>query len=83
MINKWLRCQRRWICYIQKLWKKETFYAKFEIILVPEDNGEQNPNESYTNRYQKHVTCSHDHKLKCVNDKFSKPYKSNLGEDDV
>ena len=24
-------------------------YADFESILVPEDNGKQNPNESYTN----------------------------------
>ena len=26
-------------------------YADFESILVPEDNGKQNPNESYTNKY--------------------------------
>ena len=25
-------------------------YANFESILVPEDNGEQNSNESYTNK---------------------------------
>ena len=24
----------------------------FESILVPKDNGKQNPNESYTNKYQ-------------------------------
>ena len=30
-------------------------YADFESILVPEDNGRQNPNESYTNKYKK--TC--------------------------
>ena len=30
-------------------------YADFESILVPEDNVKQNPNESYTNKYQK--TC--------------------------
>ena len=30
-------------------------YADFESILVPEDNVKQNPNESYTNKYQKHV----------------------------
>ena len=28
-------------------------------MLVPEDNGKQNPNESYTNKYQKHVGCSY------------------------
>ena len=30
-------------------------YADFESILVPEDNWKQNPNESYTSKYQK--TC--------------------------
>ena len=35
-------------------------YAGFESILVPEDNGKQNPNESCTNKYQKHVACSYD-----------------------
>ena len=33
-------------------------YADFESILVPEDNGKQNPEESYTKKYQKHVACS-------------------------
>ena len=35
--------------------KKSAFmiYAEFESILVPEDNGKQNPEESYTNKYQK------------------------------
>ena len=28
-------------------------YADFEGILVPEDNGKQNSNESYTNKYSK------------------------------
>ena len=27
--------------------------ANFESILVPEDNQKQNPNGSYTNKYQK------------------------------
>ena len=58
-------------------------YADFESILVPEDNGKQNPNESYTNTYQKHVACSYGYKLVCVDDKFSKPFKSYLGEDAV
>ena len=29
-------------------------YADFESILVPEDNWKQNPNECYTNQYQKY-----------------------------
>ena len=49
--------------------------ADFESILVPEDNGKQNPNESYGNKYQKPVACSCGYKLICVDDKFSKPFK--------
>ena len=58
-------------------------YANFENILVPEDNGKQNPNESYTNKCQKHVACSYGYKLVCVDDSFSKPFKLYLGEDVV
>ena len=36
-----------------------TIYADFESIFVPEDNKKQNPYESYTNKYQKHVACSY------------------------
>ena len=42
-------------------------YADFKSILSPEDNGKQNPNDSYTNKYQKHVACSYGYKLVCVN----------------
>ena len=31
----------------------------FESMLVPEDNVKENPNKSYTNKYQKHVACSY------------------------
>ena len=37
--------------------------AVFESILVSEDNGKQNPKESYTNKYQKHIACSYFYKL--------------------
>ena len=50
-------------------------YVDFESILVPEDNGKQNPNESYTNKYQKHAANSYGYKLKYVDEKFSKPLK--------
>ena len=33
-------------------------YTDFESALVSEVNGKQNPNESYANNYQKHVTCT-------------------------
>ena len=58
-------------------------YADFESILVPEDNRKQNPEESYTNKYQTHIACSYGHKLVCVDDNFSKPFKTHLGKDPV
>ena len=51
-------------------------YADFESILVPEDNGKQNPNESYIKKYQQYVFSSFGYKLVCVDDKFSKSFKS-------
>ena len=47
---------------------------------MPESNEKQNPEESYTNKYQKHIAFS---KLVCVDDKFSKPFKRYLDEDAV
>ena len=58
-------------------------YADFESILVPEGNGKQNRDESYTNKYQKHFACSYCYKLVYADDKFSKPFKSCLGKDAV
>ena len=57
--------------------------ADFESILVPEDNGKQNPEMSFTIKYQKRITCSYGYKLVCVNYKFSKPFKTYLGKDTV
>ena len=51
-------------------------YADFETILIPEDNGKQNAEESYTTKYQKHAACSYGCKLVCVDGKFGKPFKS-------
>ena len=56
-------------------------YADFQSILVPEDNRKQNPNESYTNNYQKYAPCSYGYKLVYVDDNFSKYFKSYLGKD--
>ena len=58
-------------------------YADFESILVLKVNGRQNPKESYTNKYQKHVACSYGYKLVCVDDKFSKSFKTYFGKDAV
>ena len=52
-------------------------------ILVPEDNGKQNPGNSYTNKYQKHVACSFGYELVYADDYFSKLFKTYLGEDSV
>ena len=45
-------------------------YADFKVILVPDDNRKQNPNESYTNKYLKNVACSYGYKLVCVDESF-------------
>ena len=50
---------------------------------MPEDNGKQNPNESYSNKYQKHVACSYGYKLVCVDNKFSNPFKPYIGKDTI
>ena len=58
-------------------------YTDLENILRSEDNGKQNPNESYTNKYKNPVACDYCYKLVCVGDKFSKLFKSHIGEDAV
>ena len=55
-------------------------YTDFESVLVPEDNEKQNPDESYTNKYQKYVVCSNGYKLELTDDKFRKSFKLYLGE---
>ena len=50
---------------------------------MPEDNGKQNPEESYTNKYRKHIGCSYGYKLVCVDGKFSKPFKTYKDKDAV
>ena len=50
---------------------------------MPEDNGKQNPEVSYTNKYQRHIAFSYDYKLVYVDDKISKPFKTYLREDAV
>ena len=46
----------------RKIKSQFMIYADFESILVPEDNEKQNLNESYTNKYQKHVAFSYSYK---------------------
>ena len=56
-------------------------YADFESILVPRNNDKKSPNESYRDKCQKHIACCYVYKLVCVEDKFSKPFKTYLGKD--
>ena len=55
----------------------------FEITVMSEDNGKQNPNESYTNKYQKHVACSYVYKLVCVDDVVYKLISSMIEESKI
>ena len=59
--------------YKRKIKSPFMIYGDFESILLPEDNGKQNPNEC--NKYQKHVAFSYSYRLVCVDDKFIKPFK--------
>ena len=52
-------------------------------ILIPEKNGNQNSEQSYTKKYQKDITCCYDYKLECVDDKATKLFKTYLGKDSV
>ena len=88
MVNKGL-CLKKVECVRFKSFERKIkspfmIYEDLERILVPEDKGKQNPYESYTkNIKQKHVAFRYGYKLVCVDDKFSKPFKSYSGEDTV
>ena len=69
--------------YERKLKSLLIIYVDFESIFVPENNGNQNPEESYTNKHQKHIACSYSYKLVCVGDKFSQLFKTYSGKDSV
>ena len=45
-----------------------------------EDNGNKNPKEFYTNKYQKHIACSNSYKLVCIDDKFSNVHTESWNE---
>ena len=66
--------------YERKINSRFITYVDFKRVLVPEDNGKKNSEESYTHKYQKHIACSYNYKLVCADDKFSKPLKTYLGE---
>ena len=81
-IHKFER-MREFKYYERKIKSPFMIYTDFQSILVAEDIGKQNPNEFYTNKYQKHVACSYDYKSVCVHDTFSKPFRLYLCEDAV
>ena len=56
-------------------------YADFESILVSEVNEKQNPEQSSMKKYFKNVACSRGYELVCVDDKFSRTFRSYLGKD--
>ena len=74
MANKELQCLKKVNMLNSKIMKEMNLlviiYADFESILVPQNNGKQNPDESYRSKYQKHIVCSYGYKFVCVNDKF-------------
>ena len=44
--------------YERKMGSPFLIHPDFESTLVPEDKGKQNPEESYTNKYRKHIAYS-------------------------
>ena len=68
---------------MKKIKSSFLIYVDFDSILLPEDNGKQNPKEFYANKYQKHIPCSYGYKLVYFDNKFSKPFKTYLGKDAV
>ena len=69
--------------YERKIKSPVIIYADFESILVPKDNGKENPKKHYTNKFQKHIASSCGYKLVYFHDKFIKPFKKYLDKDAV
>ena len=45
--------------YERKIKSPFIIYADSENIFEQENNGKQNPEEFYTNKYQNHIACSY------------------------
>ena len=59
-------------------------YADFEAVTEKIQGWEPNNNKSYTNKYQKHTSCSYGYKVVCCyDDKYTKPVKIYRGEEPV
>ena len=48
--------------YTRKIKSPFMIYADFESILVPENNGNRNPDEPCMMKYQSHIVCSFGYK---------------------
>ena len=66
--------------YIRKIKSPFIIYADFESILVPENNGNQNSDQSYMNKYQNHLGWSVGYKLVYSDDQCSKYFKLYLDQ---
>ena len=53
----------RFKIFERKIKSRFMLYTDFQNILVLKGNGKENPNEFYTNKYQKYIACSYDYKL--------------------
>ena len=69
--------------YKRKIKSPFIIYADYESILIPKNNGKQNPREFYKNKYQKHIAFSYGYKLVCIDEKFSKPFQTYFRKDAV
>ena len=58
-------------------------YARKVYYFSTHKNGKQNGNQSYTKKYQIHVSCSFVYKLVYVDDQFCKPFKWYIVQDDI
>ena len=43
---------------------------------MPKDNGKQNSNKFYTNKYKKNIAGSYGCKIVCIDDMFGKIFKT-------
>ena len=66
--------------YIRKIKSPFIIYADSESILVPENNGNQNSDQSYMNKYQNHLGWSFGYKLVYSDDQCSKYFKLYLDQ---
>ena len=58
-------------------------YAYFKSILVPKDNGNKIQKSLRQTNIKRYIACSYGNKLVCVDDKFSKRFKTDLGKDAI